>query len=297
MLISIIIPTYKRPHLLSKAIDSCLAQTYKDVEIIVVSDNDIDSNEEMETLQVIESYKGKIHYLPTIGNHGGSYTRNRGLREAKGEYVNFLDDDDCLYPTKIEKQVAILEKTRETLACVGCLAAIKDADGTILRIEKPEYNPHDIFFSELNCNICTTSVALVRKEACVKSGGWQTIESSQEHLFFINLFKIMPTFAYVHEILLDINWHAGTRVSTNKHKPLGTLKLTEIIRQFYKNMPKEKVRQIQLSRLKQDIYAYLLLDDIQKAMVLYRRRLKLSILNKDNIKILVKIILHLVKAQ
>lgn len=98
-LVSIIIPTYNRPELLKRAIQSVLTQTYKNIEIIVVDDNsDLDLN------HFREEYSS-VSFLTNSENRGACYSRNRGFEEANGEYVNFLDDDDELYPEKIERQI------------------------------------------------------------------------------------------------------------------------------------------------------------------------------------------------
>ena len=206
-LVRIVIPTYQRANLLPRAIESALAQTYRNLEVIVVSDNNPVDDYEAKTLLVIENYKKNRHikYLPGVGGkNGGAFTRNRGLREAKGQYINFLDDDDVMHPTKIEEQIKIVRKDGgDKIAVIGCCAAIVDARGKMLHIEKPIYDKNDIFFSELKSNICTTSLCLFRTDDCLKVGGWDTIESSQEHLFLIKVFAENPSFEYVNKVLVE----------------------------------------------------------------------------------------------
>lgn len=96
MKFSIIIPTYKGLDTLSIAIQSVLTQFFNDREIIVSDDNEIGSNEQIETEKIVNDLKKKysnITYLKN-GHHNGSYARNRGIEIAKGEYITFLDDDD-----------------------------------------------------------------------------------------------------------------------------------------------------------------------------------------------------------
>ena len=291
ILVSVIIPTYNRASFIGNAIESVLKQTYKNIEIIVVSDNDPDTPEDKETVEALQNYIQKgIIYLHAIGNMGGSYARNRGLEIAKGEYVNFLDDDDFFYPTKIEKQIScILEKGK--VAVVGCNAAIKDGKGKTLFIEKPEiYDKEDILFSELLTNLCTTSLNLIRTDVIRKSGGFFKMESSQEHLMLIRVFTIESTFETVDDVLVDIIWHDSPRISTNSKKPLGALKLTKIIEEYYPRYDEEKVEILRLYRMKQDIYAYLGLRDYKVAFRLYFKRMRKSFLDIDNLKILYMII-------
>jgi glycosyltransferase involved in cell wall biosynthesis len=97
--ISVVIPTYNRSTYVTKAIDSVLAQSYRDYEIIVVDDGSTDN-----TCEVLKSYMNKICYIYQE-NAGVSATRNRGVRESKGLYLAFLDSDDLWYPEKLELQV------------------------------------------------------------------------------------------------------------------------------------------------------------------------------------------------
>lgn len=103
-MVSVIIPTYNRAHFLHEAIDSVLAQTFGDFEIIVVDDGSTD-----ETMDCVKSYGGRVHYVHQK-NAGPSMARNRGIAAAQGRYVAFLDSDDFFYPDKLEKQVVLMEK-------------------------------------------------------------------------------------------------------------------------------------------------------------------------------------------
>lgn len=116
-LVNVIIPTYKRPDILTRAVDSVKNQTYPNIEIIVVDDaNDV-------RVRTLYENDPDVTLLVNETNRGGCYSRNRGLSIAKGEYINFLDDDDILYPTKIEKQVLFFKENPnevENLGMVTC---------------------------------------------------------------------------------------------------------------------------------------------------------------------------------
>ena len=111
-LVSVIIPTYKRPDMIARAIDSVLNQTYKNIEIIVVDDNDPSFWERKATAEVMNQYESnlKVTYIQHECNRNGSVARNTGWRHAKGMYITFLDDDDEISPRKIQVQVECLEK-------------------------------------------------------------------------------------------------------------------------------------------------------------------------------------------
>ena len=105
-LVSIIMPTYNCGRFIAESIRSVLAQTYTNWELIIVDDCSTDKTED-----VVASFDDpRIHYLRNEQNEGAALTRNRALREAKGRYIAFLDSDDLWLPTKLERQIAFLER-------------------------------------------------------------------------------------------------------------------------------------------------------------------------------------------
>lgn len=103
--ISIIIPTYNRAEYIRKAIESVLAQTYKDYEIIIVDDGSTDN-----TREILEPYMDHIRYIYRE-NAGVSVARNSGIKAAKGEWIAFLDSDDRWLPHKLACQMKFIRDT------------------------------------------------------------------------------------------------------------------------------------------------------------------------------------------
>jgi glycosyltransferase involved in cell wall biosynthesis len=112
-MISVVIPAYNAGSCLGRTIDSVLAQTYGEIEIIVVNDGSLDNTEE-----VVKSYGKKVVYIHQ-DNAGSSVARNTGIRRARGEWIAFLDADDEFLPDKLERQLALLERNPELLWCAG----------------------------------------------------------------------------------------------------------------------------------------------------------------------------------
>lgn len=105
-LVSIITPSYNTAKFINQTIDCVLAQTYTNWEMIIVDDCSTD-----DTDAVVASYTDpRIRYLKNEKNSGAAVSRNRALAEAKGKWIAFLDSDDLWEPTKLEKQVAFMEK-------------------------------------------------------------------------------------------------------------------------------------------------------------------------------------------
>ena len=104
---SIITPSYQTASFIAETIESVLAQTYTNWEMIIVDDCSTDATDE-----VVAPYLGdsRIRYLKSEKNSGAAVSRNRALREAKGRWIAFLDSDDLWSPQKLEKQIAFMEE-------------------------------------------------------------------------------------------------------------------------------------------------------------------------------------------
>lgn len=113
--VSVVIPTYNRANIITKAIDSALNQTLSNIEVIVVDDASVD-----ETSSVLESYSNQIQHYRHDTNKGGSAARNTGIEAASGDYIAFLDSDDTWDPTKLEKQVELLERRNSQWIAAYC---------------------------------------------------------------------------------------------------------------------------------------------------------------------------------
>lgn len=104
-LVSIIIPTYNRAHLISETLDSVLAQTYSNWECIVVDDGSTDDTEKVIQSYVEKDKRFQAHKRPTHKPKGANACRNFGFKKSKGQYLIFLDSDDLLEETCLELRV------------------------------------------------------------------------------------------------------------------------------------------------------------------------------------------------
>ena len=122
-LVSVIIPTYKRPNELIRAVNSVLNQTYNNTEIIIVDDNGKDTEFQIETEKSVYnnfSDEKKVKYLIKEKNSGLSDSRNTGVNIAKGKYVTFLDDDDEFDKNKIIEQLSLMNNY-DVVYCAGLM--------------------------------------------------------------------------------------------------------------------------------------------------------------------------------
>lgn len=107
-LVSVIIPTYKRPHFLKQTLKSVVGQSYSNMEIIVIDDGTPGD----ENKQMCDDYP-RVTYMKVDNSGSPSRPRNIGIKKAKGKYLAFVDDDDIWLQDKIKTQVEILESNNE----------------------------------------------------------------------------------------------------------------------------------------------------------------------------------------
>lgn len=120
--VSVVIPTYDGADVLGRCIDSVLNQNYPNFEIIVVDDNGIGTENQKKTAEVLNRYKNneKVRYLCHHININGSAARNTGVKNAIGDYIALLDDDDVYLPDRIARQVQLLESLPPVIGAVYC---------------------------------------------------------------------------------------------------------------------------------------------------------------------------------
>ena len=185
-LVSVIIPTYKRPDFIARSVESVLKQTYTNLECIVVNDNEQNSDDSKQLRKAIEPFEADSRFqLLDQENHvNGSAARNFGLVHSQGEFVAFLDDDDYWEPTKIQKQVNFLNNHTNEWGAVTCLSALFN-DKKLLRGSCP-FKSGNIFIDILYRRIgIGTSPTLIRRIAIDDAGKFDiTLKRHQDLQFF-----------------------------------------------------------------------------------------------------------------
>ena len=144
--VSVIIPTYNRAELLREAIDSVLAQTYKDFELIVVDDNSTDN-----TKDAVEGYTKNfqnIRYAVNRHKKGASGARNAGIESASGEWIAFLDSDDIWREDKLRLQMSLAEKDNDVGLIFTNFACFPKENKEYFIFARYEDKKYKTFFSE-----------------------------------------------------------------------------------------------------------------------------------------------------
>lgn len=217
-LVSVVIPTYNRARTIRKALDTALEQTYQNIEIIVVDDGSTD-----ETENVLAFYEGRIRYFKQA-NQGASAARNRGIREARGKYIAFLDSDDQWLPNKLEKQIALLE-SQPDLSFVACLS-------TVEKRTYAGYEDHASQFIRFIVQPFTQNMTryVVRRD-CFEQHGYfdPTLQGPEDWELWLRFLQRGCRFGYVPEPLM-IYVSSDDSISS---RPYAMLSGEKVIRQRY----------------------------------------------------------------
>lgn len=118
--VSVIIPTYNAARFLPSAVESVLAQSFQDIEVLVIDDGSTD-----DTAEVMKCYGAPVRYLRQP-NSGVAVARNRGIEESRGHYVAFLDADDTWLLHKLERQLAALAQHPDHRVCYSAFTVVTD---------------------------------------------------------------------------------------------------------------------------------------------------------------------------
>jgi glycosyltransferase involved in cell wall biosynthesis len=173
-LVSVIIPTYKRPGMLGRAIQSVLNQTYENIEVIVIDDNDEESVYRKETEEFMKQYIKNINvvYLKHKINKNGAAARNTGINYTDAKYVAFLDDDDEFHPRKIELQVNALENLDESWGGIYCGFFQQHRDKIVYKSKNLKYGNLNKELLLLESSICAGSTLLIRNKILKELNGF-----------------------------------------------------------------------------------------------------------------------------
>lgn len=251
VLVSVIIPTYARNDSLARAIECIQAQTYSNLEIIVVDDNVPESNHRKSTEKLMETYlqDSRVTYIKNEQNLGGAGARNVGIEAANGEYVAFLDDDDFYYPTKIEKQLAVFFNSQdEHLALVYCDVEHVWASGKVQTVIEAKHRGNCLYEAIIDDCIASTSLWLVKKDYLVSVGNFSIVPCKQDSTVIIKLLKAGYSVDYCSDVLVKYyNEPSGERISFNGKKYEGECLLRELCRSCYSLFDEKQINQVEYS--------------------------------------------------
>ncbi len=210
--VSVIIPTHNRAHLLKNAVTSVLQQTYPIKEILVVDDGSDGNASEA----VVESFKcDQIRYFRHARPMGANVARNTGIRNAEGDVLAFLDDDDVWLPQKIEKQIAVLSEDSQ-VGAVYCGIGTHDPISNTTYYDACSFSSGWLHEQILVRDITgPTSTYMIRRECFTKAGVFdEALPARQDWDMWIRIAQCYKI-GVVPEMLSVANEHPGEHIGKN----------------------------------------------------------------------------------
>ena len=237
MKVSIIIPLYNQKQFVADAIESALAQTYKNIEVIVVNDGSTDCPDE-----VLDKYKHNIK-LVYQENKGLAAARNRGLLESTGEYIQFLDADDIIFNDKIEKQITVINRNNgiNVIPYCGCI-----------RVHSNDLTSQKNFEYQTVENMCDNPIlkiidlqklfplpihtVLLNKTLIENNGLFnEHMNANEDRLFWTKVCLNGCRFIYDYTYSVKYRKHSTSMTSNKSRMFLSHLKYLETVEDLFKN--------------------------------------------------------------
>lgn len=246
--VSVIIPTYKRSDFLPRAIDSVLNQSYKNVEIIVVDDNNPDSNFRKETEKNIEKYiqQGLIVYHKNKKNLGGALARNEGIKISKGYFVTFLDDDDIYEEKKVELQVKFM--LEHDLDASFTDVKIYNMAGKLVDYRKHDYvtslSNKELLKQHIMHHLTPTNTYMFKRESLIKLGGFDPVSMGQEFRLMLKAIENNLKIGYLPRADVIQYIHDGERISTGNNKIVAENELFNFKKRYFHILTKEQQKYV-----------------------------------------------------
>lgn len=202
-LVSIIIPVYNGSDYIGEAVESALAQTYPNVEVLVVNDGSTDAG---ATERVARGFSNRIRYI-SKENGGVASALNLGIQSAEGEFISWLSHDDVYYPYKIERQVAVLRNHSAAAIAYSDYEQISAAGATLRPIRHPRPSGVPIARILLETFFINGCSLLIPK-TCFKRVGYfdETLRTSQDYDMWFRLAREFP-WVYAPGVVLKSRIH------------------------------------------------------------------------------------------
>lgn len=200
-LVSIIIPTFNRAHIILETLDSVSAQTYKNWECIIVDDGSTDETEKLIKEYSLKDNRFKYHKRPDKHLQGGNGARNYGFNLSKGAYIQWFDSDDLMVANKIELSVLEIQSKKKDLVVSNC-----NFFGEPEKYERFKFD--DLFEFHIGDGSINTPMCFFKKEILEGYAFDETLVRSQEFEFFTRLFSSKTiSFSIIQDSLSYIRVH------------------------------------------------------------------------------------------
>ena len=200
--VSVIIPTYNRLPMLKEAVESVLAQDFEDMELIVVDDGSADG-----TAEGMRRYGGRVKLLQHPANRGVSAARNKGVLQARGKYIAFLDSDDLWVKGKLKIQAAFLDDNPHYPLCYTDEIWIRKGKRVNPMLKHAKYSGW-IFEKCLPLCIISPSSAMMKKALFSKVGLFdEVLPVCEDYDFWLRVSARFPIFFINRKLIIKRGGH------------------------------------------------------------------------------------------
>lgn len=248
--VTVVVATYRRNESLSRALASLLAQTYGNLEIIIVDDNaDVEWNERVRS--IVEKYVQTasvgytIRLIQNESNLGSAKSRNKAIFAASGDYITFLDDDDIYLPEKVSTQVLNLIANDADYSITDLYLYTEDEKPCSKRIRSyiHSYKPEDLIKYHLLHHMTGTDTLMFKTTYLQKIGGFMGVDEGDEFYLMRDAILAGGKLSYLPECHIKAYIHQGetTGLSCGERKIKGEIALlAEKQKLFHYLSPKER---------------------------------------------------------
>jgi|AZIJ01.1.fsa_nt_gi glycosyltransferase involved in cell wall biosynthesis len=275
-LISIIMPCYNAAAYIEEAVSSVFGQTIKNVELIVIDDGSTDQS--LKLLASLKKNHPQILILEQT-NKGPYPARNRGLEQARGEYIAFLDSDDYWADDCLEKLLIKLTTVDADLSYCGWQNIVENGENGPPYVP-PAYEKEDTIKHFLNGCPWPIHAALVKKAIVKKIGGFSTHHfSSMDYDFWLRIAAVTQNITQVPEVLAYYRWHDKGQISSIKWRQVldaWSVRKTFISAnpELLAHLPRETLDSLLNAPLSRQAYEAFWRRDLVSAQKLFRTILK-----------------------
>lgn len=263
-LVSVVVATYRRENDLGSALESLAAQTYPDVEIVLVDDNS-DPEWNGKVSGIVNTFRANhpampLTYIINSGNQGSAEARNTGISVAKGTYITFLDDDDVYLPEKIKKQVEFMESGGCDYSITDLILYSENGKEVDRRIRAyiSDTSVPALRRDHLKYHMTGTDTMMFRADYLNAIGGFAPIDVGDEFYLMQRAIEGGGTFGYLPGCDVKAYVHTGEGgLSSGDRKIAGENALFAYKKTFFPKLTKKDIRYIKMRHYAVIAYAEL----------------------------------------
>ncbi|NLU91937.1 glycosyltransferase family 2 protein [Chitinophaga sp. Ak27] len=226
-LVTVFMAAYNGEAYIEKAIQSVLNQSFTNFELLIINDGSTD-----RTLDIIRQFTDpRIRLVHNDGNKGLTFTRNRGIEEAKGQYIAILDCDDIALPDRLKTQISFLASHPDIAICGGQAIAIDESGeqtGNLNVIAGDNISPELVFH-----NTFINSTLIIKRSAMLEAGGYRDYSPAEDYDLSYRISLRHPV-ANLNEVLVYYRLH-GNNISKVQHERILNAEL-RIIENIHTNL-------------------------------------------------------------